>query len=349
MNFGKIREVFNNVKTGKWLAIFTSFFFILLLGLGISFQTQDEGQCGRLGTDSFYHTIDSHISIGVGDSLCLRQKDLSADNLPRLMIDGRDVAVGEIMGADIVRFAIPRTADATSAESAKIRDIWSGTTVLWNGTARSSIKLCPTLNASKLPCQDMANASLRIYHPWLLGIGILLLISFALGLIWMCRNTGIIRDPANGTYSLARTQVMYWFALITTGFFFIYMSTGQYVGVLNGQMLGLLGIYSATGWFAAARSAPIIDPKKRAVTNAPQTDGSFLAELLTDGNSGEAAAFGIHRLITVVWSIILGAIIAQAVVGENVFPYLDNQQLLLAGITSGLFAMMKPDINKPAK
>lgn len=48
-------------------------------------------------------------------------------------------------------------------------------------------------------------------------------------------------------YSLAQTQMAWWFAIITGSFVFLAISKGTVAGILNAQALILLGIGTGTG------------------------------------------------------------------------------------------------------
>ena len=69
--------------------------------------------------------------------------------------------------------------------------------------------------------------------------------------------------------------------------------------------------------------------------------GSFFGQLLSSSANNDRNAFTGERLITVVWSIILGSILLGAVVSRFAFPEFDTSSLTLAGISSGSFAGFK--------
>lgn len=89
---------------------------------------------------------------------------------------------------------------------------------------------------------------------------------FALTFVLFMRlaiNSSIIRDPCPGleveqmTYSLGRTQMAFWFFIVTVSFVLIWMITGD-LDSLTDSALGLIGISAAT-----ALSATVVDSSKR--------------------------------------------------------------------------------------
>lgn len=93
------------------------------------------------------------------------------------------------------------------------------------------------------------------------GVSILLL---SLGaFIWLARKTEIIRETTgekrpdnNWPYSLARTQMAFWFFLVSASFFFLWVLTGS-MNTLTSSVLALIGISAGT-----ALGASIIDASK---------------------------------------------------------------------------------------
>jgi hypothetical protein len=68
----------------------------------------------------------------------------------------------------------------------------------------------------------------------------------------MARHTHIIRDPGaprrpdgNRPYSLARGQMAFWFFLVITSYFFLWIVTGD-MDTINVSVLGLIGISAGT-------------------------------------------------------------------------------------------------------
>jgi len=143
----------------------------------------------------------------------------------------------------------------------------------------------------------------------------------ALGLfVWLARTTGIIRDsrppaevvkPASpGTaralpgnplrdrrraeldmrpYSLGRSQMAFWFILVTTAFLAIWLITGEYSRVITAQSLLLLGLAGSTG--VAAR---VIESERRRVQveGAPEIrrlEGEMARQVTAERAGADAA------------------------------------------------------------
>jgi hypothetical protein len=81
---------------------------------------------------------------------------------------------------------------------------------------------------------------------------------------WLARDSNIIRDPgppppgdAVRAYSLARTQMAFWFFLVISSFLLIWIITGQ-LDTITDSALALIGIGSGT-----ALGAAVVDASKR--------------------------------------------------------------------------------------
>lgn len=123
-------------------------------------------------------------------------------------------------------------------------------------------------NGSQLTSSQTANLTV-INFPWF----VVFVISFAAAIgifVWLARVSDIIRDagpqpegldkrgrPNRKTYSLARTQMAFWFFIIASSYVFIWMVTSALTGPTAG-VLGLMGISAATGLGAA-----VIDSSRR--------------------------------------------------------------------------------------
>ena len=331
-----------------WLLCGSIAMFVLLNAVSAWFQIRDESGCKHMRFDHAFR-------IGVGDRVCIAlgavpqpvsasspgtavvaqaTSDPAKSGVWTLKMDGTIVATSrEFTDADpsqaFVNFKLNKDDDAASEDAIAQRRIWGGQAPnLVTGLIERRVTIESDGRAVALP-----NAKLRVFFPSLIVIGGLLLVMFVAGTVFACRSSGVIRDPANGTYSLARTQMMFWFVLVTFCFVFIYMSTGQMRGVLTPSTLALVGIYSVTSLFAAS---PV--PAGGAAQPVP---GSFFGQLISGGTSGDLKDVTGERLITIIWSIILGAILLNAVVSKFAFPEFDASSLTLAGLSSGSFAGFK--------
>lgn len=113
------------------------------------------------------------------------------------------------------------------------------------------------------------NFVLRVYDSFRLKLNVVLFL-VALGLfLWLARRSNIIRDSqppeppegANKPYSLARTQVAWWFFIIFGSFLFLWVVTGDY-NVFSTSALVLLGIGTGT-----ALGSAMVDANKHESAN----------------------------------------------------------------------------------
>jgi hypothetical protein len=98
--------------------------------------------------------------------------------------------------------------------------------------------------------------SLLVASPQILW-GVASLFVLLLGFfLWMAAKSDIIRNPGERPktgrkmYSLARSQMAWWFFIVAGSFLYIWMVTGE-VQTLTAGVLGLIGISAATGFSAA--------------------------------------------------------------------------------------------------
>ena len=123
----------------------------------------------------------------------------------------------------------------------------------------------------KAPLKDGKPLTLRIYSDWLLKVGVVLFLATILGFLIAAKKTTIIRDsgppnpvggPRNRPYSLARTQVAWWFFIILGSFLFIGLVTWD-LNTITTSSLVLLGIGTGT-----ALGAAMVDASKRESTDS---------------------------------------------------------------------------------
>ena len=105
------------------------------------------------------------------------------------------------------------------------------------------------------------------------GIVALLIIAVTLGLLlWLCRNTNIIREPGlpstpgkRRPYNLGRAQMAFWFFLIYASYLTIWLITGA-LDTITASLLALMGISAGT----ALGEAMIDNGKDTTKTNQVQ-------------------------------------------------------------------------------
>jgi hypothetical protein len=198
----------------------------------------------------------------------------------------------------------------------------------------------------------------------------ILLVSLVLFLGFV-RNSWIIRDTAftqfTGTrpYSLAKSQVAWWFFLALAAYLFIALVTGQWNTAINGTVLALLGIAGGTAIGSVAidarddtmqnqkkcnEAAEKIDKKKTELENKqPRSaeEEQQLSELrsalakakrhsegwFTDVVS-DADGVSFHRFQLVVLTFVLGIVFVHGVWRDLTMPEFDQGLLGLLGLSS---------------
>jgi hypothetical protein len=153
-------------------------------------------------------------------------------------------------------------------------------------------------------------------------------------LIYLARHSALLRDAAakgasleTRTFSLAKTQLAWWFAIIFAAFVFLWLVTGE-LPTLSGQALALLGISSATTMASVGISAD------RAT--APGESGVFFRDLLSDANG-----ITIQRFQMLVMTIALGLMFLIHVATRLTMPEFDASLLTLLGISVGTYVGLK--------
>ena len=158
-------------------------------------------------------------------------------------------------------------------------------------------------------------------------------------------------------FSLAKTQMAFWFFLILFSFLFIWAVTGAH-DTLTQSTLVLMGIGAGTalgvvvqnkgkegdsdtlnslGSLNQSRAAIVAsggDPRPVDVQIAEITPASrgFLNDVLTD-----ADGISIHRFQMFVWTAVLGVIFVKEVYSNLAMPEFNGTLLALMGISSGTF------------
>ena len=121
------------------------------------------------------------------------------------------------------------------------------------------------------------------------AIGLIVILVAMIAFLVMARRTHIIRDPAaprrpdgNRPYSLARGQMAFWFFLVITAYFFLWIVTGD-MDTLNVSVLGLIGISAGTAlgsaFVDAAKPAPDSPSGNQPIVDVTRPHKEVLAEL----------------------------------------------------------------------
>lgn len=197
-------------------------------------------------------------------------------------------------------------------------------------------------NGAPLPSIAGAPTTLHfiVIHETWLWIFIVIL-AFALVLfLWLARSSDLLRDsgppPPAGqrrTYSLARTQMAFWFFLVVACYVLIWLILDDRDSITP-TVLGLVGISAATALGAAAVDAQKPPPAGPAPVGPASV--SFLTDLL-----GGPQGVSLPRFQMLIWTVVLGVIFVVSVYNKLAMPEFSATLLGLMGISSGTYVGFK--------
>lgn len=143
------------------------------------------------------------------------------------------------------------------------------------------------------------------------------------------------RPPPNtklAPFSLARTQMAFWFFMVIAAFVLIWLIIGDTDTITQGVLV-LIGISAGTALGSTAIDSSV-DPNKPPPA-ATESNG-FLDDILSDGNG-----VSFHRFQIAVWTLVLGFVFVKNVINELAMPDFGTNLLTLMGISSGTYLGMK--------
>lgn len=168
------------------------------------------------------------------------------------------------------------------------------------------------------------------YHDTIVYIFVGFYLIFVVLFMYTAVKTDILRDPpvapaTRGAYSLAQTQLAFWTVIIIGGFVYTLVLT-DISGSLNTSVLLLLGISITTNGLASG-----IDyyKKKTVPAIAVKAPGSFIANILSDGNT-----YSVQRVQTAVWNLAMGIYFIYYTIDNKAMPVFPDVLLTLAGVSS---------------
>ncbi|MHB8905475.1 MAG: hypothetical protein ACYC4T_14000 [Melioribacteraceae bacterium] len=195
--------------------------------------------------------------------------------------------------------------------------------------------------------------TLIVIRGWQFWVFLPFFLVFLLVIYLLFRKTNLLRDSPTvnvpesmkRTFSLSRSQILFWTVLVLVSFVFIWVSTGD-INTITDSVLILIGISSATALGARAidstnaANKSAIDAQDQTIkadaTKYDTTSGSYWKDLL-GGNSDD----GIHRLQIVVWTLVLGIIFVCSVWSDLTMPDFNGTLLTMMGISSGTYIGFK--------
>lgn len=130
-----------------------------------------------------------------------------------------------------------------------------------------------------------------------------------------------------GSYSLSRTQLAIWIALVVGCFLYLWAILGQFNGLITDSVLVLLGL-NGLATIAA------IEVSKASAATWPSR--SFRDDILEDSGGPS-----LHRFQAITWTLILAALFVWNVFFDLRFTDFDDQLLILLGISQGMYVGFK--------
>lgn len=207
----------------------------------------------------------------------------------------------------------------------------------WESSAKEFVR---TLNYQlrQLDDQDHARTvgsgrmALRILSGDYAFIGVALVLAVWAGLLVLGAKSGLVRDPGSApvgqrSFSLARVQMAWWFAIIVGTYIFLWAITGD-TPVIGSQALGLMGVSGVT-----ALSAAGVDASKDAL---PRPSRGLLMDLLSD-----TEGVTLYRFQMLAMTVILGVMFIAYVGTRLAMPDFDGNTLALLGISAGTYVGFK--------
>ena len=157
-----------------------------------------------------------------------------------------------------------------------------------------------------------------------------------------CKLLELIRDISsseNKPFSLSRTQFAYWTIIIILLMLLVWIDRGELLN-FNSTVLALLGISAVT-----TTGGNIIDKNDENDPNIKRgqnkASDSFFVDLLSDKNG-----LSISRFQSLLFNLFIGVYFIYEVIVNTEFPVLNAELLVLMGISSGTYLLVKNSENK---
>ncbi|MEA1652043.1 hypothetical protein UAJ10_23890 [Nitrospirillum sp. BR 11164] len=210
-----------------------------------------------------------------------------------------------------------------------------------------------------------------------LAVGsVLVLVAVTAALLYLAMSTDMLRDntpstfagvagatgrPLRRAFSLAQSQMAWWFVIVLAGYLYLFLVTGE-LDTLTGQALCLMGLGTGTAMGAAMveqnKTNPILVAYQGVLTQiadpaTPPADlptltatrdtlarqlasRDFVHDILTDANG-----ISLHRFQTAVWTVVIGVLFLIETVVHRKMPDLDPYSLGVLGISAGTYLGFK--------
>ncbi|TWB22921.1 hypothetical protein [Nitrospirillum bahiense] len=210
-----------------------------------------------------------------------------------------------------------------------------------------------------------------------LAVGsVLMLVAVTAALLYLAMSTDMLRDntpptfagvtsatgkPLRRAFSLAQSQMAWWFVIVLAGYLYLFLVTGE-LDTLTGQALCLMGLGTGTAMGAAMveqnKTNPILAAYQAVLAQmadpaTPPADlptltatrdtlarqlasRDYVHDILTDANG-----ISLHRFQTAVWTVVIGVLFLIETVVHRKMPDLDPYSLGVLGISAGTYLGFK--------
>jgi hypothetical protein len=203
----------------------------------------------------------------------------------------------------------------------------------WEKIQISNVSICIRGNPP-LPTR-VTKFMLHYFSPWIFLLSLIYVLVIIVVYLILVNSTNFIMVKKNNRFSLAQSQMAFWTLLISSSVVYIWLTTNN-LPDLTASTLVLMGISLATT--AGAKSIPYFDKNK---PPAKLKQEGFWKDILSDANG-----VTIHRFQMVLWTIILGFIYVQKVIFYQQITEFPETYLVLMGISSGGYVLLKTVENR---
>ncbi|WP_213776947.1 hypothetical protein [Caballeronia sp. dw_276] len=177
---------------------------------------------------------------------------------------------------------------------------------------------------------------------WRIAVAAAIAIATVALFLFLGAKTALLRDVGaetdvpfqDRTFSLARTQMAWWTAIILVSYVFEWLALGG-VPALSAQPLVLMGFYSVLG--VTARG---VDLSRH--TQFPPTTPHFFKDLTSD-----EGGVAVHRVQMLIFTIVVGLMFLNQVFTTCSMPRFDINTLLLLGISGATYIGFKTTEAQP--
>ncbi|HMK38950.1 MAG TPA: hypothetical protein VK569_06390 [Bacteroidota bacterium] len=176
----------------------------------------------------------------------------------------------------------------------------------------------------------------------------IVLVGLVIAVLYLDWKHNMLRDTSSATrkpYSYALSQLAWWTVIILASFISVMASKG--IPPVDPSTLILLGISAATT--AAARIGDMSDTSQGLTRTQDQASEGFFIDILSDSNG-----VNIHRFQALAFNLTFGIWFIHQVLHflpitdqpGGIIPVLDQSNLLLLGLSSTTYAVLKTSENK---